>query len=536
MTDQSTHVLLIEDNPGDADLVRLRLVEGKSTVAVSCVDRLSDGLASLTAKPPSVVLLDLNLPDCQGAETFRRVLENSPDVPIVILSGQDDEVLAMKALNQGVQDYLVKGSITSGALDRAMRYAVERQALLRSLEMSRKQQLEFKNQFLSHVSHELRTPLTCIYQFVTILLDGLAGPISADQRDHLETILKSVNQLGAMVRDLLEASRAESGKVRLEPHCVAIGDLIKLAVTMMKSVADEKQVGLEMGVDIRIPFVHGDPDRILEVLINLIDNGIKFTPSGGAVTVQACMAQTDQEFVYISVADTGCGIDPKAKALIFERMYQDPNSIDNSRKGLGLGLYIAKELITLHGGRVWVASELGHGSTFSFTLPLYSLAKMLTPVITYQGNLRTSIILLKVELRPRSKLVRGNWKDTCLRCLEILQRCVYLDKDLVLPPMTANGPEQSFYVVASTDMVHVSVMMTRIREQMEKIDDLKAHCQLDLSALPVALPGPENSDPLDAQVQMVADRVAEMVRLAPVAEPPVVPPTLTQTEWSPRRV
>jgi hypothetical protein len=518
MTAASTHVLLIEDNPGDADLVRLRLVESKSPIAVSCVDRLSDGLASLTSRPPSVVLLDLNLPDCQGAETFRRVLENSPDVPIVILSGHDDEALAVKALNLGVQDYLVKGSITSNALDRAMRYAIERQALLRSLEMSRKQQLEFKNQFLSHVSHELRTPLTCIYQFVTILLDGLAGQVTADQRDHLETILKSVNQLGAMVRDLLEASRAEAGKVRLEPHCVVIGDLVKLAVTMMKSVADEKQVGLEVGIDSRIPFVHGDPDRILEVLINLIDNGVKFTPSGGAVTVQACLAATDPDFVYISVADTGCGIDPKAKALIFERMYQDPNSIDNSRKGLGLGLYIAKELITLHSGCMWVASELGNGSTFSFTLPLYSLAKQLFPVITYQNKLRDAFVLLKVELRPRSKLARGNWKETCQRSLEILQRCVYLDKDLVLPPMTMNGPEQTFFVVASTGMDRVSVMMTRIREQIEKAVDSKANCELQLSAEAVTLPGAGSAESVEQQVQEVADRVTEMARLAPKTE------------------
>jgi len=521
MKDQTTHVLLIEDNPGDADLVRLRLVEGKNHVAVSCVDRLSDGLASLTKTPPSVVLLDLNLPDCQGAETFRRVLENSPDIPIVILSGQDDEVLAMKALNQGVQDYLVKGSITSSALDRAMRYAVERQALLRSLDMSRKQQLEFKNQFLSHVSHELRTPLTCIYQFVTILLDGLAGPISADQRDHLDTILRSVNQLGAMVRDLLEASRAESGKVRLEPHCVAVADLVKLSVTMMRSIADEKQVGLEMGIDSRIPFVYGDPDRILEVLINLIDNAIKFTPSGGAVTVQACLAQTDPEFVYLSVADTGCGIDPKAKALIFERMYQDPNSIDNSRKGLGLGLYIAKELITLHGGRMWVASELGNGSTFSFTLPLYSLAKLLAPVILHQNQMRDAIVLLKVDVRPLSKPVRGNWKEIAQRCLEILQRCVYLDKDLVLPPMTTNGPEQTYFVVASTDMDRVSIMMTRIREQIDKVADLKASCELELSANPVTLPGADCADPLEKQVQAVAECVTEMVQRARKTEPSV---------------
>jgi signal transduction histidine kinase len=530
MKDQSTHVLLIEDNPGDADLVRLRLVEGKNHVDVSCVDRLSDGLASLTKAPPSIVLLDLNLPDCQGAETFRRVLENSPDVPIVILSGQDDEVLAMKALNLGVQDYLLKGSITSSALERAMRYAVERQALLRSLEMSRKQQLEFKNQFLSHVSHELRTPLTCIYQFVTILLDGLAGEISADQRDHLETILRSVNQLGAMVRDLLEASRAESGKIRLEPHCVSIGDLVKLAVTMMRTVADEKQVGLEMGVDHRIPFVHGDPDRILEVLINLIDNAVKFTPSGGAVTVQACLAPTDPDFVYISVADTGCGIDSKAKALIFERMYQDPNSIDNSRKGLGLGLFIAKELVTLHNGRIWVASELGNGSTFSFTLPLYSLAKMLAPVLIYQQKMRDAVVLLKVDVKPRSKPARGNWKELCQRCLEILQRCVYLDKDLVLPPMTTRGPEQTFYVVASTDMDRVSIMMTRIREQIDKVDDLKANCELGLSAEPVTLPSADCSDATEKQLQDVADRVTEMARLIPKVEP-----NSTEAEWAPRR-
>src|SRR5579863_2067667 len=205
MKNGHTDVLLIEDNPGDADLVRLRLVESDSGINISCVDRLADGLASMTKQPPSVVLLDLNLPDSRGADTFRKVLERAPGVPVVILSGQDDEVLAMKALHQGVQDYLVKGDITSNQLERVMRYAIERQALLRSLEMSRHQQLEFKNQFLSHVSHELRTPLTCIYQFVTILMDGLAGEVRPEQRDHLGIILKSVNQLGAMVRDLLEA-------------------------------------------------------------------------------------------------------------------------------------------------------------------------------------------------------------------------------------------------------------------------------------------------------------------------------------------
>jgi signal transduction histidine kinase len=511
MNGQSTHVLLIEDNPGDADLVRLRLVQANSAVDVSCFNRLSDGLASIKEKSPSVILLDLNLPDCQGAETFRRVLEKAPDVPVVILSGQDDEALAVKALHQGVQDYLVKGAISSSGLERAMRYAVERQALLRSLEMSRKQQLEFKNQFLSHVSHELRTPLTCIHQFVSILFDGLAGEVSAEQRDHLKTILKSVNQLGAMVRDLLEASRAESGKIRIEPRCVAVGDLIRQAVTMMQLAAQEKEVGLEVGVDTRIPFVHGDPGRVLEVLINLIENGIKFTPPGGAVTVQACLVQTDPDFVYISVADTGCGISPEARALIFERLYQDPSAVDNNRKGLGLGLFIAKELVSLHGGRIWVASEAGNGSTFSFTLPLYSLAKLLRPVITAQERLRDELVLVKVVLRPLSKPVRASWKETCQHCLEILQRCVYLDKDLVLPPLTTHGAEETFLVVASTDLERANIMMARIREQLGKVPDLNGTGELEVSASAVRLPDGTGQS-LEEQVLEVAGAVTEMIR------------------------
>ncbi len=184
VSDRSTRVLLIEDNPGDADLIRLRLIESSPPVDVSCARRLSDGLDSLAQLRPSVVLLDLNLPDSQGAETFRKVLAKAPDVPVVILSGHDDEGMAIKALHLGAQDYLVKGAYGHGELDRAMRHAMERQALLRSLDMSRKQQLEFKNRFLSHVSHELRTPLTCIHQFVTILLDGLAGEVNPEQREH----------------------------------------------------------------------------------------------------------------------------------------------------------------------------------------------------------------------------------------------------------------------------------------------------------------------------------------------------------------
>src|ERR1700688_819341 len=396
----TTSVLLIEDNPGDADLVRLRLVEGQSSVKVNCVNRLSDGLASLTVETPSVVLLDLNLPDSRGAETFRRVMEHSPNVPVVVLSGQDDEALAMKAMHQGVQDYLIKGNISSKHLERAIRYAVERQALIRALDITQKQQLEFKNQFLSHVSHELRTPLTCIHQYVTLILDGISGPVAPEQADHLKTVLKSVNQLHAMIRDLLEATRAETGKMRIEPRCITLNELVQQAAAMLRPTANEKNVGLEIGMDQRLPLVHADPDRVLEVMINLMDNAIKFTPPDGGVMLQASMVDADPSSVYVSISDTGRGIGPEAKALIFERLYQDPESVDNNRSGLGLGLFICREIIRLHEGRIWVSSEPGQGSTFTFTLPVYSLAKLLAPVIAYQNRLRPSFVLVRIELTP----------------------------------------------------------------------------------------------------------------------------------------
>ena len=512
MSNTSTHVLLIEDNPGDADLVRLRLVESNPSIDVNCVSRLADGLESLKQDSPSLVLLDLNLPDSQGSETFRRVLEKAPDIPVVILSGQEDQGLAIKALHQGAQDYLVKGGLTSSDLDRAMRYAVERQALLRSLEMSRKQQLEFKNQFLSHVSHELRTPLTCIHQYVTILLDGLAGEMSGEQKTHLGTILKSVNQLNAMVRDLLQAARAESGKIVLEPRCFSIEELIRLSVQMMQATATQKGVGLEVGVEAGIPFVYGDPSRILEVLINLTDNAIKFTPSDGVVTLSATRVPTDPDFACISVTDTGSGIAPEARSLIFERLYQHPDSIDNNRKGLGLGLYIAKELVTLHGGRIWAASDGASGSTFSFTLPLYSLPKLLFPVITCKNELRAAICLIQVDLKPRSKPPRGNWKELCKHARDVLERCVYLDKDLVLPFMGASGQEQTLFVAASTDLERSRIMIDRIRGQFEKMEELKLAGDVNIRASEVPLPDNAATISLEQQVQTVADRIAVMTQ------------------------
>ncbi|HKM86510.1 MAG TPA: ATP-binding protein [Terriglobales bacterium] len=265
-------------------------------------------------------------------------------------------------------------------------------------------------------------------------------------------------------------------------------------------------------IDQAIPLVCADPDRALEVLINLIDNGIKFTPPQGSVVVKASTVETDPTAVYLSVVDSGRGIPQEALPLVFERLYQDPDAVDGNRSGLGLGLYIAKEIVTLHGGRMWVASQPGSGSTFSFTLPLYSLAKLLLPLIAFQGRLREAIVLVRVELTPLTKSLHGSWKETCQRCLELLHRCIYIDKDLVLPPTGTSGPIETFFVIASTDMKRVSIMMDRIRDQIGALPQLKTSGTLRVTAEMV--PGPPAGDPrtLEQQVWGVADYVTEIIQ------------------------
>jgi signal transduction histidine kinase len=510
MSNPSKHILLIEDNQGDADLVRLRLVEAESDIDVSCFDRLSTGLDSMAVNPPSVVLLDLNLPDSRGAETFRSVLRRAPGVPVLVLSGQDDEELAIKAVHQGVQDYLVKGSFDSKQLGRAIHYAMERQALLTSLDMSRKQQLQFKNEFLSHVSHELRTPLTCIHQFVTILLDGLAGAVVPEQQEHLGTILRSANQLQSMIGDLLEATRAESGKLRNEPRCIAIGDVIHQAGAMLRATAQGKNIALDLNVAADLPLALADPERIIQVLTNLLDNAIKFTPSGGSVMVKACLVDHDPDFLYVSVTDTGRGISPEAKALVFERLYQDPNAVDGSRKGLGLGLYIVQELIKLNGGRIWVESQLAHGSIFSFTLPLFCLEQLLSPAITVDGHLRESLVLVTVERMPLNN-ISSNWPEARHRCLEILRNCIFVDKDIVLPALGNTGPNETFVIVASTDEKRADILRQRIQGQLNSCAELKNNSAFKIAILPVDLPSPAAGQSLLSSVQKVADDINEAV-------------------------
>jgi hypothetical protein len=175
-------------------------------------------------------------------------------------------------------------------------------------------------------------------------------------------------------------------------------------------------------------------------------------------------------------------------------------------------------LVELHGGRIWFASQLGNGSAFSFTLPLYSLAKLLFPVVTDQGRLRDAVALVKVELTPLPGIPRGNWKEICEKSLDLLRRCVYLDKDLVLPVSGKIGPTENLFVAASTGLEGAEIMMKRIREQLQGAEGFKAAGCVQVSATAVTMPAREAAKPLEELVQMVADGVAQMA-MAALAKP-----------------
>jgi len=301
----------------------------------------------------------------------------------------------------------------------------------------------------------------------------------------------------------------------------ANADLHTIPIVVFSTSRSAPDIGrsYELGANCYVSKPGNHPDRALEVLINLIDNAIKFTPPEGAVIVKAAMVETDASAVYLSVSDTGCGIPQGSLPRVFERLYQDPNAVDGNRTGLGLGLYIAREIVTLHGGRMWVASESGSGSTFSFTLPLYSLAKLLLPALVHEGKLREDIVLVRVELTPLSKALRGSWKEVCQRCLELLRQCIHVDKDLVLPPVDSNGAVQTLFVVASTDLKRVNIMMDRIRNQVGALPKLKTSGTLLVTAEAIPAPPPEDSRTVEQQVWGVADYVTELIQKGLSSEP-----------------
>jgi hypothetical protein len=216
-----------------------------------------------------------------------------------------------------------------------------------------------------------------------------------------------------------------------------------------------------------LPFVWADPVRVRQILINLIDNGIKFTPEGGTLLVKCTALAEDEGFLRLSVSDTGCGISPENREIIFDRLAQIKSGVAASRSGLGLGLFISRELVSRHGGRIWVESQLGHGSTFYFTLPVFSLAKLCGPVLTVPNLEAGSVTLIAVDVVPVEGTVQA---DIALEIRRVLERCIHPGHDVLLPSMSEAEPVQTFFIVACTNSRGFEVIANRIGRELRNFD------------------------------------------------------------------
>jgi signal transduction histidine kinase len=224
-----------------------------------------------------------------------------------------------------------------------------------------------KSDFVSNVSHELRTPLTAIKGAVDLVLREVAGPLTEKQIHYLTRVRSNTQHLAGLINDLLDLSKIESGRIEVKSRRVSLSGLVHEVVETLRPVAAEKVVALEATIPEPLTLVWADRDKINQVLMNLIGNAIKFTPAQGRVAVSA--SRNGKESVLVSVSDTGPGVPPDEKEKIFEKFYQVAEVDGVKPKGTGLGLAICKALVELHGGRIWVETEINRGSTFSFTLP-----------------------------------------------------------------------------------------------------------------------------------------------------------------------
>jgi len=226
---------------------------------------------------------------------------------------------------------------------------------------------EMKNNFISHVSHELRTPLTSINEAGDLLLDGVGGEITSRQEHLLQIIKQCTERLIKMVNNLLDLSKMEAGMMNYEFVQASFSQIILHSLQELDLLARKKSIRLEVQLEDNLPLLKMDVDRMQEVVDNLLSNAVKFTPEGGTVRIEARQVTS---FLQVSVSDTGPGIPPEYQSRIFEKFQGIKSGRTSQTKGTGLGLSIASHIVKAHGGKIWVESTEGKGSTFYFSLPL----------------------------------------------------------------------------------------------------------------------------------------------------------------------
>jgi signal transduction histidine kinase len=369
-------ILLVEDNPVDADFLAELLEDSPVTFQITPVERLKTAHDALTQDSFDTALLDLSLPDSQGLETVAQLRQFAPTLPIVVLTGLDDEQMALKAVSNGAQDYLVKGSITTEILVRVIRYAIERGRILKQLQDSEQQTLkalekeralnQLKSQFVSMVSHEFRNPMMVIQGCAIALQNPRRQLTESNQTRYLDLIQGSINDMLQLLDEVLLLGRAETHGLKYDPKDLDLTDFCQdLVETVKLGTFCHK---LLFTSQIHHGLAYMDATLLRHILTNLLTNAIKYSPENATIQFRLSL---DAEIAVFEIQDQGIGIPVADQAHLFETFHRARNV--GQVQGTGLGLAIVKHCVDLHQGEIHLNSEEGVGTLVKVTLPTRQL-------------------------------------------------------------------------------------------------------------------------------------------------------------------
>ncbi|QEF98508.1 Phytochrome-like protein cph1 [Stieleria maiorica] len=391
--DGGLSVLVVEDNDVDFMQVAKNLRYGTRRIVLSHATSLGAALQELGLRRFDVILTDLSLPDSSGLETVKRLRAQCDDVPILVLTGLDDETVEREILQAGAQDFLPKGLAGSSWTRKAIEHAVERQhtvnemhrvtealqtshRLLREQSEMRKQdnqKLERLHQtaheFLAKASHDIRNPLTVIKEHISIVREGLAGRINYEQAEMLEKALIRADDVNTKLDDLLDSSKLDSGLLDICRQPSHVGELIDSVRTTLAQRAAMRNVELEIQADVDVPLAYCDGQKVCRVLICLAVNAINACRDSGHVRIWVRHDESEQQ-IRIGVTDDGIGIAAEQRDQLAARFARPGLTTDPDDKFLGLGLSIAARFCRLNLGRLHIESEPDLGSIFWFGLPV----------------------------------------------------------------------------------------------------------------------------------------------------------------------
>ncbi|WP_375509957.1 hybrid sensor histidine kinase/response regulator [uncultured Nostoc sp.] len=390
-------ILVVDDDEVDRMVVRCGLTKAGIKMELSEVGNGNDAFSILSTTAYDCVFLDYRLQDQYGLTLIQQLRSSEIKVPLVVLTGQEDEQTAVQLLKAGATDYLSKSRISPENLAQVLRSAIRvyraemqvalakdqlresHEQLIRKNQELERQQQQFqmqnfklseasllKSHFLATMSHELRTPMNAIIGFSQILLRPKFAQLTHQQADMVERILNNGKHLLMLVNEVLDFSKLEAGQLDLKAEIFDVSKVINLAVSEMRSLAEAKNLSLLVQTNLQNTSVFNDPVRVKQILINLLSNAIKFTESG---EVWVEVKELPANRVAIMVRDTGIGIASRDFKRIFEAFRQVDQSLTRKYPGTGLGLAIINSLVRIMGGKIFLESKLGSGSMFKIELP-----------------------------------------------------------------------------------------------------------------------------------------------------------------------